>query len=167
MSSLKAIICVWTSCFLWGFGKRTRRQATPLSNPKRRRLQQMAWNQARRTSSRSEPGQLLATGASAEDLSLKPAQCVSPSNYCQTVSLEPLPETSQGVDTFAESCSFLLGNVRHIVTVHKTFVWHICRCFLGSRWGEVKSGGLQAPEIHSVRCLEKSRVYESWFKRGE
>lgn len=81
--------------FCGGFGKRTRRQATPLSNPKRRRLQQMAWNQARRTSSRSEPGQLLATGASAEDLSLKPAQCVSPSNYCQTVSLEPLPETSR------------------------------------------------------------------------
>ena len=162
-------LCVF--CGGVGVGKRTRRWATPSSNPKRRRLQQMAWNQAQRMSSRSEPGQLPATVASAEDLSLKPAQCVSPFIYCQPVSLEWLPETHEGISTFAESSSLSWPHPLTLETSGTT--WPCTRqantSVLASSTHvvrqEVKSGGLQAPEIHSVPCLEKSHVYESWCER--
>lgn len=175
LSSLRATICVFELCFFWGggAGKRTRRRAIPSSNPKRQRLRQMAWNQARPTSSRFEPGQLLAMVASAEDLSLKPAQCVSPFNYCQPVSLEQLPEMSQGIDTFTESSSLFWprpltletsGTSWQCTTQANTSV--LASATHVMRW-EVKSGGLQAPEIHSIPSLEKSCIYESWWKRWE
>lgn len=108
LSSLRATLCVFELCGFLGGGvwKRTRRRATPSSSPRRRRLRRMAWSQAQPMSSRSEPGQLPATGASAEGSSSKLAQCVSLFNYCQPLSLQRLPETSQGIDTFAESASF-------------------------------------------------------------
>lgn len=172
--SPRAAVRVFQLCvFCWGVGKRTRRRATQSSNPKRRRLRQMAWNQARHMSSRSEPGQLPATVASAEDLSLKPAQCVSPFNYCQPMSLERLPITSQGIDTFAESSAL---SWPHLLTLETPGTsWPCTRqantSVLASSTHtvrrELKSGHLQAPEIHSVPCLEKSCIYESWCKRGQ
>lgn len=125
LSSGRATICAFELCaFLGTLGKRTRRWATPSSNPKRQRLRQTAWNQARPTSSRSERGQPLAMVASAEDLSLKPAQCVSPFNYCQPASLERLLERKQGINTLQRalsvlcSASFLdFGSIGHIAAV--------------------------------------------------
>lgn len=134
VSSMRDIIYVFVclnlffSVFSGGFGKRTRRRATPSSSPKRRWSQQMAWNQAQRTSSRSEPGQLLATVASAEDLSLKPAPCVSPFNYCQSTSLQWLPARRQWIDTLQRalslSCSLPLSGLVPWLKEHQAR--HVC-----------------------------------------
>lgn len=151
-------VCLNFVVFGGGVGKRTRRRATPSSSPRRRRLRRMAWSQAQPTSSRSERGQLPATGASAEGSSSKPAQCVSPFNYCQHLSRQRLPETSQGIDTFAESASFYWLHPLTLETSGTSWLCTWCVCPLLPR-GE--AGILQASEIHGIPCLEKFCIYRS------
>lgn len=155
-------MCVWTLWFFWGAGKRTKRRATPSSSPKRQRLRQMAWSLAQHTSSRSEPGQLPATEASAKDLSLKPAHCVSLFNYCQPLSLQLLPETSQGIDTFAESTSFYWFHVLTLEASDTSWLctWHICPLFPHGEAGE-----LQTSEIHGIPCFKNPVFTGAWCKR--
>lgn len=159
LSSLRATLCVFELCGFWGgVGKRTRRRATPSSSPRRRRLRRMAWSRARRTSSRSAPAPRPATGASAEGSSSKPAQCVSLFNSCQPLSLQSLPETRQGIDTFAESASFYWLRPLTLGTSGTSWLCTWCICPLLPR-GE--AGNLQASEIHGIPCLEKSCIYRS------